>query len=99
MNRQLTAQYRNLLRRPDKPAAGNGHVQRGARRALWSNDEPITTSEAMKWAYGLRRYQGKRITSMHYAHLRRALDQIADRVGRGRGRGRPWLWRLREPVD
>jgi hypothetical protein len=53
---------RNLLRRPAKPALNNGPVQRGAERALIAhNGGPITTSEAVEWAYALRRYQGKPI--------------------------------------
>jgi hypothetical protein len=57
---------RNLLRRPAKPAAGNGRVQRGVERALIAhNGGPITTSTAAEWAYALRCYQGKPIKSQH----------------------------------
>jgi hypothetical protein len=89
--------YRNLLRRPDKPALGNGRVQRGVERALIAHNGPITTGTAAEWAYALRQYQGKRLRSVNYVYLRRALDRIADRVGHGRGRGRPWLWQARDP--
>jgi hypothetical protein len=95
--------HRNLLRRPAKPAAGNGRVQRGVERALIAhNGDPITTSTAAEWAYALHIYQGKRhrggrrLASQHYVYLRRALDRMADRIGHGRGRGRPWLWRARD---
>jgi hypothetical protein len=95
--------YRNLLRRPVRPALGNGRVQRGVERALIAhNGGPITTGTAAEWAYALHVYQdkrhrgGRRLASQHYVYLRRALARIADRVGHGRGPGRPWLWRLRD---
>jgi hypothetical protein len=93
--RQSTPKFRNLSRRPARPALGNGRVQRGVERALIAHNGPITTTVAAEYAYALRQYQGRRLTSRHYAYLRRALDRIADRIGHGRGRGRPWLWRSR----
>jgi hypothetical protein len=32
---------------------------------------------------------------LDYRIARKALELIADAVGRGGGQGRPWLWRLR----
>jgi hypothetical protein len=76
---------RNLLRRPAKPALGNGRVQVGVERALIAhNGGPITTSIAVEWAYALRRYQGKPIKSQHLVYVRRALDRVADRLLQGR---------------
>ena len=76
---------RNLLRRPAKPALGNGRVQVGVERALIAhNGGPITTSVAVEWAYALRRYQGKPIKSQHLVYVRRALDRVADRLLQGR---------------
>jgi hypothetical protein len=68
-------------------------------RALRHASGPITTREAMEWAYIRRIHQGKPLTPMHYAYTRRALDRIAERVGHGLGRGRPWLWRLKEEAS
>jgi len=97
--RQFTSKFRNLLRRPARPALGNGRVQRGVERALIvHNGGPITTGVAAEYAYALRQQKGDRLRSVNYVYLRRALDRIADRVGHGRGRGRPWLWVLREPM-
>jgi hypothetical protein len=89
--------YRNLKRRPAKPAAGNGRLQRGALRALWAQGEPITTSQAMEYTHCMRLYRSEPIRSIHYHRARRALERVANRVGHGLGRGRPWLWQLREP--
>jgi hypothetical protein len=73
--------YRNLLRRPPKPALGRGHVQRGVEYALIAhNGGPITTSVAAEWAYALRLHQGKPIKSQHLVYGRRALDRAAQRV-------------------
>jgi hypothetical protein len=45
-----------------------------------------------------RGYQGKwRLTPMHYAYARRALDRIADRVRRVPPKG-AWLWKLKPGV-
>jgi hypothetical protein len=88
--------YRNLLRRPPKPALGRGHVQRGVEYALIAhNGGPITTSIAVEWAYALRRYQGKPIKSQHLVYVRRALDRAAVRVGRVWPGG--VVWRAKEP--
>jgi len=87
---------RNLLRRPAKPALGNGRVQVGVERALIAhNGGPITTSIAVEWAYALRRYQGKPIKSQHLVYVRRALDRVADRLRRVPPNG-AWLWKLRD---
>jgi hypothetical protein len=87
---------RNLLRRPAKPALGNGRVQVGVERALIAhNGGPITTSIAVEWAYALRRYQGKPIKSQHLVYVRRALDRAAVRVGRVWPGG--VVWRAKEP--
>ncbi len=90
--------HRNLLRRPAKPAAGNGRVQRGVERALIAhNGGPITTSTAAEWAYALRCYQGKPIKSQHLVYVRRGLDRVADRLRRVPPYG-AWLWRLKPRV-
>jgi hypothetical protein len=87
---------RNLLRRPAKPALGNGRIQVGVERALIAhNGGPITTSIAVEWAYALRRYQGKPIKSQHLVYVRRALDRVADRLRRVPPYG-AWLWKLRD---
>jgi hypothetical protein len=91
-----TPTYHNLKRRPAKPALNRGRLRRGALRALWAHDRPITTGEAMEYAHCMRLHRGEPIRSIHYHRLRQALDRVADRVGHGLGSGRPWLWRLRD---
>ena len=87
--------YPNLAQRPPAPARGRGRVQKLARRALIALGNPsTTTTEVLQWTRcrgGVRHHD--------YRAARRALDRIADRVGRAETIGRPWLWRLREPED
>jgi hypothetical protein len=93
---QIFDHFPNLAHRPERPSLGRGRIQTAARRALWAHGGTATTAQVAEWAYArklimLRRRLGK----SDYRHVRRALDQIAERVGRGGGRGRPILWRAK----
>jgi len=53
------------------------------------------TAEVVQWAYVRKLLMRMgRIESSDYRHVRRALEPIVDRIGRGDGRGRPIIWRL-----
>jgi hypothetical protein len=91
-----TANLGNLARRPARPALGRGRVQVLVRRALRALGE-ANTSEIMRWAYCRKHLRGVRLANHDNRSTRRALDRIANRVGRAGGRGRPVLWRLRDP--
>ena len=85
----------NLARRPARPAAGNGRLQRTASRLLDLRGE-ITVPEMIEYAYAdrllLRR---ERIRSWFYRWCRHALESIgAVRIRRLHSIGRPWLWAL-----
>jgi hypothetical protein len=88
------ANFRNLSRRPAKPALGNGRVQRGALRALWALDGEVTTSEVAGWTHVRARVYGER-SDNHTRAARRVLGRIADRVRRVPPYG-AWLWRLKD---
>jgi hypothetical protein len=88
--------HRNLLRRPPKPALGNGRIQKQAKVALWIADGEISTRDAMAWTHAKKVLLGiGRITDCDYELCRRALAAVADPVGRAGGRGRPTIWRAR----
>src|SRR5262245_37768564 len=80
---------RNLSRGSPLAAKGNGRVQKACNLAFIAFDGPVTTSDAIEWAYP--RAQGWR-NDFNRA-VRRALVSIgAQRIGHARTRGRPWLW-------
>jgi|SRR6516162_3830299 hypothetical protein len=84
----------NLRLRPEKPALGNGRLQRQAKLAFWGCGSPLSTSEILEWAYP-RRVLGERIGDGHRWSCRRALASIgAVKVRRAKTIGRPWLWRM-----
>lgn len=92
----MSSDYRNLARGGGH-AQGCGRVQRGVWEALVFANGVATTKQILDQVYVDKRLKkpcGWR-NGRVYARLRRRLDEIADRVGRGRGPGRPWLWRLR----
>jgi hypothetical protein len=84
---------RNLSRRLAKPAAGNGRVQRGARRALWALGTASTPQIAL-WTHPRARAYGE-LSDNHTRAARRVLLRIADRVKRVPPYG-AWTWRLRD---
>src|SRR5262245_22115295 len=93
---QISAYTRNLAHRLEKPAQGNGRIQKAALRALWAHEGTATTAQVAEWAYCRKlEIEKGRLTKSEYRHIRRALDGVADRVGRAGGMGRPILWRLR----
>jgi hypothetical protein len=53
----------------------------------------MTTSEIMPWTFPRKVYRGERLANHDYRSTRRALVQIADRVGHSPGG--PVIWRLR----
>jgi hypothetical protein len=82
------------LAHPTRGSRLRGRIQVAARRALITNDGTATTAQVAAWAYA-RKLLRRRLGKSDYRHVRRALDQIAERVGRGGGRGRPILWRAK----
>jgi hypothetical protein len=93
-----TANLGNLTRarRLARPALGRGRVQVLARRALRALGE-ASTSEIMRWVYCRKYLRGERLANHDNRSTRRALDRIANRVGRASKIGRPWVWKLRDP--
>jgi hypothetical protein len=85
----------NLAHRPAKPAKNRGRIQKAARRVLLLLDGEATTRDVVNWGYCRKVQCGRRIEKANYRLVRRALDRIADRIGRGGGRGRPLLWKLK----
>jgi hypothetical protein len=86
--------YRNLRKKPAKPALGRGRLQRMARRAFHAAGEELSTTQIADWAYVRRR--GSPLPLGLYWSLHRALRQIgAVPIGRARTRGRPTVWRLK----
>ena len=85
----------NLARRPAAPARGKGRVQRLAKRALLVLGT-ASTSDVLQWTCCRKLHRGQRLANHDNRAARRALDQIAARVGRGTSIGRPLLWRLRD---
>jgi hypothetical protein len=81
---------RNLQRRPEKPAHGNGRIQRVVRRAFYFTSE-VTSSVVYDWVYPRRRHL---LTLAHRHSARRVLMTMADPVERVAPYG-AWLWRLR----
>jgi hypothetical protein len=71
-------------------------VQVAAQRAFIGRKAPVSTADVVRFAY-CRKYllRGRRPDPQDYRIARKALELIADAVGRGGGQGRPWLWRLR----
>jgi hypothetical protein len=86
--------FRNLHKRPPRPALGRGRVQRSVRRAyLALNATELSTTVLLDWAYPRRR-PGFLACGL-YRSLYRACALYCVRVGRAPTAGRPWLWRLR----
>jgi hypothetical protein len=55
-----------------------------------------TTTAVLDWVYVRRRLHRRWFPNGgDYAHVRRRLDEIADRVGRAPSIGKPIVWRLR----
>jgi len=78
------------------PALNRGRVQTLVQRGLLTLGGTMTTSQAVEWAYCRKRLlQGRRIERHDYRAARRALDHIAERIGRAKTIGRPWIWRLK----
>jgi len=93
MSQRKSAALRNLLRRPAKPALGNGRVQRACRRAFWAYETP-STSDIIAFAYALRLHRGERRNAFNATVRRTVTAMGAVRIGRARTRGRPWRWAL-----
>jgi hypothetical protein len=90
------ATYRNLAHRPARPAFSHGRIQKAARRVLLLLDGQATTRDVVDWGYCRKVLRRRRIEKSDYRLVRRALDRIADRIGRSTSIGRPILWRLRD---
>jgi hypothetical protein len=87
---------RKMPQRLPQPGLGRGRVQLAARRAFISC--PIVTmADVVELAFARKRLlYGRRLEPHDYRLARRALDLIADPIGRSSGgMGRPMLWRLR----
>jgi hypothetical protein len=90
--------YRNLRRRPAKPALGNGRLQRQVRRAFEVCGPTVSASLVYEWARRWqRRHDRKRINQRERHSIRRVLLTIADPITRASTRGRPWPWKWRNP--
>ena len=86
---------RNLLRRPPRPAAGNGRVRRMIRRLLRLYGR-VSTSEAISHAYARRLLlrRERRRNGFNVA-CRRAFEQEgARKLYRAASVGRPWVWEM-----
>ena len=85
----------NLSRRPARLAAGNGALQRMARRLLDLRGE-VTMREIIEYAYAYRLLLGKEPLRRTFRRAcRRALESIgAVRIRRLRSIGRPWVWEM-----
>jgi hypothetical protein len=83
------------LNRGGGPHRGRGRVQKAARREFYLTDV-VDTAAVVRRAY-CRKYliDGRRPDPQDYRIARKALELIADPIGRAGGRGRPLLWRLR----
>src|SRR4029453_6889316 len=92
-SQRKSAALRNLLRRPAKPALGNGRVQRACRRAFWAYETPSTSDIA------LRLHRGERRNAFNATVRRTVTAMGAVRIGRARTRGRPWRWALKDEVS
>src|SRR6478672_2975130 len=69
-----------------------GRIKKRVLRAFIANNwQPLTTGELLPWCYPrLKRFQ-----DWHRWSVRRALLQVAQKVGRSdHGLGLPFLWRL-----
>src|SRR5262249_60486285 len=54
------------------------------------------TGELLRWSHAHLVLMRAKVRPTHYADLRHACDQLAERVGRSKtGKGRPVLWRLK----
>jgi len=90
------AALRNLAHRPAKPALNRGRIQILVQRALLTLNGTATTSQVIGWTCCRKRLlQGRRIERHDYRAARRALDRIAERIGRAKTIGRPWIFRVR----
>ena len=87
---------RNLLR-GGGPGRGRGPIQRGVWQALVFAGGEASTTDVLDHVYCRRRLKRRWFPNGgHYKHVRRRLDEIADRVGRSTGNGQPWIWRLKD---
>jgi len=81
---------RNLSRRPARPAAGNGRLQRLCRRAAFVHGGQITTSQAICWCYRELMWGAPSKNDLNRA-TRRALESIgAIKLKRASTTGRPF---------
>jgi hypothetical protein len=90
---------RNFRHRLLRPAAGNGRIQRAAKRALEAYDGTCSTSDVIEWAYARRLLlRGERRRHHFYVAVHYALASLGCiRIGRSpTGRGRPWIWQSHE---
>lgn len=84
---------RNLQRRPARPAAGRGRLQRQIARCFYAHGDIADSSKIYNWCAAWP--ADKRRSQAHRWSIRRILDVVADRIGRASTHGRPWIWRLR----
>lgn len=85
------------LKRGGGHARGRGRIQRQIRRAFLIADRTVLhTGELLRWSHAHLVLMRAKVRPTHYADLRHACDQLAERVGRSKtGKGRPVLWRLK----
>ena len=81
-----------------------GHVKRAVEHALAVADGPITTTQIVAWSHLEQRLLGKRQSQRdkdnYRRAIRRAADQLCDRIGVApHERGKPIIWRLKPELD
>jgi hypothetical protein len=91
--------FRNLLRRPARPAAGRGRLQVQLRRAFAVHGGILSSTVAYDFCYARHRARGERIGRGHRWSVIRLLRAVADPIGRAGGSARPILWRLKPKPD
>jgi hypothetical protein len=84
-----------MPQRLPQPGLGRGRVQRAARRAAIGR-QLLSTADVAELAFVRKRLlHGRRLEPHDYRLARRALELIAEPIGRNGGMGRPLLWRLK----
>jgi hypothetical protein len=87
------SRFPNLRRRPPRPAAGQGRLQRGVARAfLAAGTAEVSSSWIYDWALRTRR---QRRSYLNRRRVWQLLIEIADPIERVPPHG-AWLWRLRD---
>jgi hypothetical protein len=75
----------------------NSRLKMAVRRAVVEHGGRLTTAEAAAVGYSHILEAGKKLNKCQYLYVRRALAEVAVRVGRTDDHpGRPWIWRAKD---